>query len=52
MRVTDEQGIALRQNYNREAPRMAAQIGRYAHAKLLKAATVRKLESDPEYAPV
>jgi IS5 family transposase len=26
-------GIALRQNYNREAPRLAAQVGRYAHAK-------------------
>ena len=26
-------GVELRQNYNREAPRMAAQIGRYAHAK-------------------
>ncbi len=26
-------GLALRQNYNREAPRMAAQVARYAHAK-------------------
>ena len=26
-------GITLRQNYNREAPRMAVQVGRYAHAK-------------------
>ena len=26
-------GMTLRQNYNREAPRLAAQIGRYAHAK-------------------
>ncbi len=26
-------GITLRQNYNREAPRLAAQVGRYAHAK-------------------
>ncbi|TXC79643.1 IS5 family transposase [Paraburkholderia azotifigens] len=26
-------GLKLRQNYNREAPRLAAQIGRYAHAK-------------------
>ena len=26
-------GISLRQNYNREAPRLAAQVGRYAHAK-------------------
>ena len=28
-------GITLRQNYNREAPRLAAQVGRYAHAKQL-----------------
>ena len=26
-------GITLRQNYNREAPRLAAHVGRYAHAK-------------------
>ena len=26
-------GITLRQNYNREAPRLATQVGRYAHAK-------------------
>ena len=26
-------GIRLRQNYNRQAPRLAAQVGRYAHAK-------------------
>ena len=26
-------GVSLRQNYNREAPRLAAQVGRYAHAK-------------------
>ena len=26
-------GIHLRQNYNRQAPRLAAQVGRYAHAK-------------------
>ena len=26
-------GISLRQNYNREASRLAAQVGRYAHAK-------------------
>lgn len=29
-------GIGLRQNYNRQAPRLAAQIGRYAHAKQYK----------------
>jgi IS5 family transposase len=26
-------GLKLRQNYNREAPRLGLQIGRYAHAK-------------------
>jgi IS5 family transposase len=33
VKLADEHGIALRQNYNREAPRIAAQVGRYAHAK-------------------
>ena len=28
-----DHGLPLRQNYNREAPRLAAQIGRYAHAR-------------------
>jgi IS5 family transposase len=27
------EGLTLRQNYNREAPRLVAQIGRYAHAR-------------------
>jgi IS5 family transposase len=31
--LANEEGLPLRQNYNREAPRLAAQIGRYAHAK-------------------
>lgn len=31
--LAKEEDLALRQNYNREAPRLAAQIGRYAHAK-------------------
>ena len=29
-------GLKLRQNYNREAPRLAIQIGRYAHARQFK----------------
>ncbi|MFP3435965.1 IS5/IS1182 family transposase, partial [Paraburkholderia sp. SIMBA_061] len=29
-------GLKLRQNYNREAPRLELQIGRYAHAKQYK----------------
>ncbi len=48
VRFAEEQGLELRQNYNRQAPRMAAQIGRYAHArqfkrmrKMLKALRVR-----------
>jgi len=36
VKLADENGLALRQNYNREAPRLAAQIGRYAHAKQYK----------------
>lgn len=33
VKLAGEHGLPLRQNYNREAPRLAAQIGRYAHAK-------------------
>lgn len=36
VKLAEQHGIALRQNYHREAPRMAAQIGRYAHAKQFK----------------
>lgn len=31
-----DHGINLRQNYNREAPRLAMRVGRYAHAKQYK----------------
>ena len=31
-----EAGIALRQNYNRLGPRLAGQVGRYAHARQFK----------------
>ncbi|SNT15442.1 IS5 family transposase [Antarctobacter heliothermus] len=34
--LADEGGITLRQNYNRLAPRLAMQIGRYAHARQFK----------------
>jgi len=39
--------LKLRQNYNREAPRLARQIGRYAHAKQYKRVrkTLRTLRS-------
>jgi transposase, IS5 family len=33
VKFATDNSIALRQNYNREAPRLAAQVGRYAHAK-------------------
>jgi IS5 family transposase len=40
-------GLKLRQNYNREAPRLASQISRYAHAKQYKRMrkTLRTLRS-------
>ena len=34
--LAEEAGIALRQNYNRLAPRLAMQAGRYAHARQFK----------------
>jgi IS5 family transposase len=33
VKLATDSKIALRQNYNREAPRLAAQVGRYTHAK-------------------
>jgi len=33
VKLATDNNIALRQNYNREASRLAAQVGRYAHAK-------------------
>ena len=36
VRLADENNLELRQNYNRQAPCMAAQIGRYAHARQFK----------------
>jgi len=33
VRLASSLGIVLRQNYNREAPRLAALVARYAHAK-------------------
>jgi IS5 family transposase len=40
-------GLKSRQNYNREAPRLAVQVGRYAHAKQFKRMnkTLRTLHS-------
>ena len=34
--LAHEAGIGLRQNYNRLAPRLARQVGRYAHARQFK----------------
>ena len=36
VKAAQDNGLQLRQNYNRVAPRLAAQIGRYAHAKQFK----------------
>ena len=36
VKAATQHGLVLRQNYNREAPRLASQIGRYAHAKQFK----------------
>jgi transposase, IS5 family len=36
VKAATRHGLKLRQNYNREAPRLALQIGRYAHAKQYK----------------
>ncbi len=33
VKLTSDNGLKLRQNYNRQEPRIAAQVGRYAHAK-------------------
>ena len=36
MKAAQEFGLTLRQNYNRGGPRLALQVGRYAHAKQFK----------------
>lgn len=36
VKLAQDNGIELRQNYNREGPRLSAQIGRYGHAKQYK----------------
>jgi len=33
VKLAQDNDISLRENYNREAPRLATQVGRYAHAK-------------------
>ena len=33
VKLSKDHDITLRQNYNREAPRLATQVGSYAHAK-------------------
>ena len=33
VKLAEDNGLMLRQNYNLEAPRIAMQVGRYAHAK-------------------
>ena len=41
VKLATEHRLQLRQNYNRQAPHMAAQIGRYAHAKQFRSACVK-----------
>lgn len=36
VKAAEENGLRLRQNYNRVTPRLVAQIGRYAHARQFK----------------
>ena len=36
VKAAEDNGLKLRQNYNRVAPRLATQIGRYGHAKQFK----------------
>ena len=45
VKLADTLKLPLRQNYNREAPRLAAQVGRYAHARQYRRmhATLKKL---------
>jgi len=47
VKLADRLGIQLRQNYNRQAPRLAGQVGRYAHAKQYRRmhATLKKLRT-------
>ena len=47
VKLAAEAGLALRQNYNREGPRLAVQVGRYAHAKQYKRmrASLKKLKT-------
>lgn len=47
VKLAKDGGLKLRQNYNREAPRVAVQIGRYAHAKQFKRmrGSLRRLKS-------
>ena len=47
VKLADEAGLTLRQNYNRQAPRLAVQVGRYAHAKQYKRmrASLKKLKT-------
>ena len=47
VKLADTLKLPLRQNYNREAPRLAAQVGLYAHARQYRRmhATLRKLRT-------
>ena len=47
VQLAGEAGLTLRQNYNRAAPTLAVQVGRYAHAKQYKRmrASLKKLKT-------
>ncbi|KQQ44386.1 hypothetical protein ASF61_21860 [Duganella sp. Leaf126] len=47
VKLAAKAGLTLRQNYNREAPRLTVQVGRYAHAKQYKhmRASLKKLKT-------
>lgn len=47
VKLAKDNNIPLRQNYNRQAPRLAIQAGRYAHAKQFKRmrATIKTLKT-------
>jgi IS5 family transposase len=47
VQLADEAGLTLRQNYNRTAPTLAVQVGRYAHARQYKRmrASLKKLKT-------
>lgn len=48
VKLAEEHNLCLRQNYNRQAPKLVAQIGRYAHARQYN--RMKKAVNTPELA--